>query len=132
MRKRIVKQQEIQEIDVKAYRGSSERSPYQDFLSRKNINLEGFHPQAAALGDPDLLPENIEPVSDELEAILAVLNEGGLQVLSKQEREAFQLVVVEGLSEREAAKKMSCSRGTLQVYITRGSKKLRKLCRPKL
>ena len=124
MRKRIVKQQELRATDAKVDKVSTERSPYRDY-----VESEG---EESFLANPDLLPEPVIIQSDELEAILEVLNEGGLQVLSPREQEAFQLGVVEELPEREGADKMNVSRGAFRRYVERGAKKLKNLCRPKL
>lgn len=82
--------------------------------------------------NPDKLAVNVEVKSEELIAILEVLDEGGEQVLTKKQRRAFQLVVREGYTERDAALKMRCSQATLQEHIKLAVKKLRSLCQAKL
>jgi|WetSurMetagenome_2_1015567.scaffolds.fasta_scaffold659866_2 hypothetical protein len=80
------------------------------------------------LANPDSIaaPEE-EERSEELLAILAVLDEGGENVLTKRERRAFQLIVREALPERVAAKKMHCAQSTIQEFVCKAAVKLRKL-----
>lgn len=85
------------------------------------------------LGNPDLLPEGTEPEkSEELLAIIAVLDQGGEAVLTKRQRRAFQLVAREGKTLRQAAKKMKCSHVNVKLFLVAGAVKLRKLTLTKL
>jgi len=76
--------------------------------------------------------------SDELAAAIAVLTEGGELILSLREKQAFQLVVREGISYSAAAKVMSkggrrvISKSAVQIYVKRAGAKLQKLCAAKL
>ena len=53
--------------------------------------------------------------------------EEALKVLSKKQRECFNLVIVEGYTEREAAKLLGIAYGVVHIYIRRAKKKLKKL-----
>jgi len=79
-----------------------------------------------AKGDPDTLPYIASETNDSLlQAILDVLDEGGEQVLTPKQRKAFQLIVREGLSYRETAKKMRVSVNAVVDLVKAGAKKLR-------
>jgi DNA-directed RNA polymerase specialized sigma24 family protein len=106
-------------------------SPYWNYIKKNHCG----EPVEA---NPDSIPVS-EPVpSDELQAVLDVLDEGGEQVLSPREKDAFQLVAREGRTYGEAATIMSTtygkriSRAALQMYVKRASVKIRKLCASKL
>jgi len=76
--------------------------------------------------------------SDELAAALAVLTEGGELILSLREKQAFQLVVREGVSYGAASKIMSkgsrrpFSKSAVQMSVKRAGAKLQKLCAARL
>jgi DNA-directed RNA polymerase specialized sigma24 family protein len=106
-------------------------SPYWDWVGEKGY-VEGIHDvhliEAVAKGDPDILPfVESRPSSDLLDAILEVLDDGGEQVLTPRQREAFQLIVREGVSYRETARKMHVSIHAIQDLVQAGAKKLRVL-----
>jgi len=83
--------------------------------------------------NPDVLAEPNESVkSEELLAIISVLDEGGEKILTKRQRKAFQLVVREGKSLREAGKKMHCSYEMVRQFIKSGAVNLRKLTLTKM
>jgi DNA-directed RNA polymerase specialized sigma24 family protein len=114
MRSRIVKQQNL---SIK-----KSRLDYWNYVNRREDKQESI------LANPDLLPMiDEEERSEELLAILSVLDDGGEQILTPRERRAFQLVVREGLSERIAAKKMNCKQATIQEFVCKAAVKLRKL-----
>ena len=65
---------------------------------------------------------------DPREALYARLDlEGVLNSLTGKQREVFQLVTVEGHTEREAAAHMGLSKGSIQVYLKRAKTKLREV-----
>lgn len=100
---------------------------YWDYV-RRSKNM-----QESKLANPDLVEEHTGPEkSEELLAIIAVLDEGGEKILTKRQRRAFQLVVREGKSLREAAKKMHCSYEMVRQFIKSGAVNLRKLTLTKL
>lgn len=103
----------------------SKKKDYWDSV-RKRDGIEGV------LANPDLLaaPEIIQ--SEELRAILEVIDDGGEKVLTKKQQKAFQLVVREGKSLRTAAKKMHCSHEMVNQFLKAGVVKLRKLTLTKL
>jgi RNA polymerase sigma-70 factor (ECF subfamily) len=49
-----------------------------------------------------------------------------LDILTHQEREAFLMVVGEGLSYREVAEMMGVKRSTVQCYVERAREKIKK------
>lgn len=120
-------------MKTKKVRPCGESSPYWDYVrasGRNSLPDEIHEPLAANL---DQLPEKISKFLPlELEAILEILDEGGEQILSPREKSAFQLVVREGISYREAARKMGCSFHSVEQYVKRAALKLRKLCQTKL
>lgn len=119
MKTRIVQQQKVHSKQSKL--------TYWDYVEKSPLQQEN------ALSNPDLcaMPESALP-SEEQTAILAILDEGGEQILTKREHRAFQLVVRQGLTEREAAKRMGCTFQSVQVFVRRAGVKLRKLCLSKM
>lgn len=111
-------------------------SPYWTWIKTHPFkNPQGAMASEPVLANPDMLPEwPLKEQSEALDAILEVIDEGGEQVLSPREKKAFQLIVREGLSEREAAKRFRprISRRAVVTYVRRASVKLRKLCQPKI
>ena len=64
---------------------------------------------------------------DPREALYARLDlEGILNVLTGKQKEVFELVVIDGHTEREAAAMLGISKGSVQVYVKRAKNKLRK------
>lgn len=62
---------------------------------------------------------------DPREALYARLDiEEILKVLAGKQREVFELVVIDGHTEREAAAILGISKGSVQVYVRRAKKKL--------
>lgn len=49
-----------------------------------------------------------------------------LEALSKKQREVFELVIMEGLTEREAALRLGISRNSVKTYMRRIKKTLKK------
>lgn len=100
---------------------------YWDFVANSKDGGENV------LANPDSLPEKQEEAkSEQLLAIIAVIDEGGEKILTKRQRRAFQLVVREGKSLREAAKKMKCSYENVRQFLVAGAVKLRKLSLTKM
>jgi len=65
---------------------------------------------------------------DPREALYARLDlEGILNVLTGKQKEVFELVVIDGHTEREAAAILGISKGSVQVYVRRAKNKLREI-----
>ena len=65
---------------------------------------------------------------DPREALYARLDlEGILNVLTGKQKEVFELVVIDGHTEREAAAMLGISKGSVQVYVRRAKNKLREI-----
>lgn len=111
MKRRIVKYQKLS--------NNTSRLDYWGYIAK---NLKTEVPQA----NPDLLESDDQPKSDELDVVLRILNDGVEHFLTKGQQRAFQLVVREGLTEREAAKKMKCSYQAVQSFVKGASVKIRK------
>lgn len=87
--------------------------------------------------NPDLLPEgaglwDVGEMSSELEAIIEVLNEGGLDHLTQRERDAFVRNVVRGEPLAAVASALGIGLSSAQGYVSRAAEKLAALCRKKL
>lgn len=119
MRQRIVLHQKLK--DVKTGRVKD----YDSWKAQGN--------KANPLAEPDTttsLPTVYE--SEELKAALEVLDEGGESVLTPIQRQAFQMVVREGLPFDYVASELGVSIRTVRTHVSRAGKKLYKLCRTKL
>ena len=116
------------------------RSPYRDWVDKCGFVFSPGRQQdeydehilsphmreAIAKGDPDTLTAPEEQLKDTLlEAILEVLDDGGEKVLTPKQRRAFQLIVREGVSYRETARKMRVNVNAVQDLVKAGAKKLR-------
>lgn len=79
--------------------------------------------------EPDQVaaPNDDKEKSDELVAVLVALDRGAEKVLTKVERRAFQLVVRENKSLRDAALRMKCSFQSVDEAVKRAAVKIRKL-----
>lgn len=90
------------------------------------------------------IPETSSPWAEQPESALAAaakkaIAEGALDQLSDAQKWAFELVVTQGYSEREAARIMGVGRTTVQSYVARAGRVLRAIiqktrtpkCRPK-
>lgn len=65
---------------------------------------------------------------DPRNTILSSMNvEDILSNLSGKQRECFELVVIDGMTEREAALKLNISKSSVQVYIRRSKEKLKNI-----
>lgn len=65
---------------------------------------------------------------DPREALYARLDlEDILKNLTGKQKEVFELVVIDGHTEREAAAMLGLSKSSVQVYLRRGREKLRSL-----
>lgn len=83
--------------------------------------------------NPSQFPESEEQdQSDELKAVIEVLNEGGLDKLTLRQRRAFRLVAIQGLTYREAASRMGISAETVYEHVKAAGARLRKLCEDKV
>lgn len=69
---------------------------------------------------------------DELKAIIQVLNEGGLDTLTIRQKRAFKLVMLQGMSYRQAATRMGIGWTSVEDHVKAAAKKLRKLCEDKI
>jgi|GEM_PF-5961551 len=96
---------------------------YKDGDEPNSINLDVDLCRA----EPDLLPFIEEAKSDELEAALLVLNTGGLAGLTALQQKVFQLSVVEGMSNREAAKHLGIDESGVRQHVKLIGKKLKAL-----
>jgi DNA-directed RNA polymerase specialized sigma24 family protein len=111
MRQRIVKHQKLSD--------SRSRLDYWGYIS-KNVRSE------AAQANPDSLACEDKAISDELDVALRALNAKAELLLTKKQRRAFQLVVREGITERDAAKKMACTYQAVQSLVKGAAVKIRK------
>lgn len=111
---KLVKFQRTRErVSTKKY------SDHQRYFDQRTETIEA-NPDQLAAAEPEIQLE-------ELIAILSVLDDGGEKILTPKQRRAFQLVVREGLSTRDAAKKMRCSYQNVQQFVESAAVKLRKL-----
>lgn len=95
-----------------------------------NEQGEVYEPWAANL---DQFPGKPEPErSEEMEAVIELLNSGGLDRLPVRQRRAFKLVALEGLTYKEAGKRMNISAMTVHEHVRDAGRKLRKMCEDKL
>ncbi len=118
MRQRIVKHQKLR----------NSKGGYKNYTDWREASGKEEPMEA----EPDNLP-GIDPYEgEELKAIVAVLNEGGLDILTPKQREIFQLVVVEGKSLGEAAQILQLSKPAIQQRLNLAAKKLRIICYTKL
>lgn len=84
-------------------------------------------------GNPAQFPEATEEDrSDELKAIVEVLNDGGLEKLSVRQRRAFRLVAIQGLTYAAAGKQMNISAMTVYEHVRAAGVRLKKLCEDKI
>lgn len=82
------------------------------------------------------LPANVDQLSEksesedteEMAAIKHVINSGGLDKLSVRQRRAFKLVLLQGLTYAQAARRMGISAMTVHEHVKAAGKKIRKLC----
>lgn len=64
---------------------------------------------------------------DPRESLYAGLDiEEALKTLTGKQRECFELVVMDGLTERQAAAQLGISRSSVQVYLRRAKNALKK------
>ena len=64
---------------------------------------------------------------DPRESLYAGLDiEEALKTLTGKQKECFELVVIEGLTERQAAAQLGISRSSVQVYLRRAKGALKK------
>lgn len=120
--------------DVRPIRKSEKgRNPYWEWCQKHcPTDTEGrlIEPRG---GNPSQFPEPTEPdQSDELKAALDVLNNGGLEQLTTRQRRAFRLVVIQGLSLREAGRIMAIHPSTVEEHVQAAGKVLKRLCEDKV
>lgn len=89
-------------------------------------HLSKFSKIETVQGNPDLVENSAEEASDELSILLHAINDGVEKLLTKKQRRAFQLIVREGITERQAAKKMRCSYQAIQSLVKSSAVKIRK------
>lgn len=120
--------------DVRPARGSERgRSPYWEWSFKHCPADEDGRIIEPRGGNPSQFPEAVEAErSDELKAIVDVLNEGGLDKLTVRQRRAFRFVAIQGLTYREAGKRMSISAETVYEHVKAAGRKLKKLCEDKI
>ncbi len=90
-----------------------------------NQKSDGLDPAAKL----ENLPENsaMWTESKDIKAIKRVLVNGAMEQLSKAQREAFQLVVIEGKTEDIAALMMNVRRSSIRTHVKRAGERLRKI-----
>lgn len=109
------------------------RSPYWDWCQRHCPTDDEGNIVEPRGGNLSQFPEpEIRDKSEELQAIVAVLNEGGLDGLTVRQRRAFRLVAIQGLTYREAGQRMGISAETVHEHVKAAGVKLRKLCEDKI
>ena len=106
-----------------------DHSPYWAW-ARKQARVDEFgniiEPLAANV-DQVADREPPEP-SEEMEAISHVLNNGGLDKLTVRQKRAFRLVMLQGLTFREAGRIMSIRPQTVQEHVAAAACRLKKMC----
>jgi DNA-directed RNA polymerase specialized sigma24 family protein len=96
-------------------------------MKRAGARPDEVHDEGV-LANPDMLPAPPERVpSDEFLAVLALIDRGGLKALTLAERQAFDLVINDGLSYAEAAKVLQVNNRTVYDAIQRAAVKIRKI-----
>jgi RNA polymerase sigma factor (sigma-70 family) len=116
-----------------AYKSEKGRSPYWEWCQRHCPADEDGRLIEPRGGNPAQFPEPAEQdQSDELKAVIEVLNEGGLDKLTVRQRRAFRLVAIQGLTYREAASRMGISAETVYEHVKAAGAKLKKLCEDKI
>lgn len=116
-----------------SYNNEKGRSPYWEWCFRHCPADEDGRIIEPRGGNPNQFPEAEQAdQSDELKAAVAVLSEGALDTLTVRQRRAFRLVVIEGLSYREAGKRMSIGPKTVREHVMAAGRHLRKLCEDKV
>lgn len=119
-------------IKSKSCKPCGESSPYWDYVTNSRENFYDGTIKEPIEANPEIETETPIIKDPLLDAILEVLDEGGEQVLSKREKEVFQLLVREGLSQEKTAKKLGISRRACREHVKRIASKMRRLCSPKL
>lgn len=115
------------------FKSEKGRSPYWEWCYRNSPTDDVGRIVEPQGGNPEQFPEATEPEqSDELKAAIEVLNEGGLDRLTVRQRRAFRLVVIQGLSLRDAAKRMNINPMTVWEHVEAAGKRLKKLCEDKI
>lgn len=116
-----------------AYSSERGRSPYWEWCRRHSPTDDTGRLREPSGGDPSQFAEAIEETrSDEMQAIVDVLNEGGLESLTVRQRRAAKLVLIEGMTYRQASRRMGISAMAVHGHVRSAGKKLRKLCEEKL
>jgi DNA-directed RNA polymerase specialized sigma24 family protein len=94
-----------------------------------NFYAKYGHSEEDVRANPDKLASKEEDEkSEELIAALEVIDRGGEKILTKRQKKAFQLVVREGKSYDEAAKRMKCAKNNVVEAVSQAGVKIRKLC----
>jgi len=113
------------------YRSERPFGPWLHAIARNavvdQLRARGRRPQELSLGD-DGVPEPRAPLAEPpAEGVASLSPElaGALAELPSSQREAVELIHVEGLSVAEAAAQVGVSRGALKVRAHRGYKALR-------
>jgi len=106
---------------------SGERSPYWDFLSsHQHLDADG-QMQEDSVANPDMLSENDctfkKSFDEEKEFRIQIVKEI-IPMLSTQQQKLLNLCGVEGLSLKDAAKKLNITSSTAQVFLQRARGKI--------
>jgi DNA-directed RNA polymerase specialized sigma24 family protein len=100
-----------QRLDEKKCQPCGEQSPYWSWMAG------GREPEVEAPTEP--------PHDPQLDSVMDALNNGAEDLMSTKERQAFQLVIREGLTYSQAAKTMRVKSPTVHKLVERAAKKLR-------
>lgn len=87
------------------------------------------HPEDSSLNGLENLPESaaLWAESADIKAIKAAFANGALDKLSPEQRRAFQLVILAGKTEEDAAEMMGCNRSTVRTHVRRAAARLKKI-----
>lgn len=104
------------------------RKNYWDWCSTKCPSDEDGRIIEPRRANPNQFPESDpDEKSDELKAVLEFVGAGGLDKLPVRQRRAFKLVLVEGLTYRQAGARMGISATAVQKRLKTAGRMVRKL-----
>lgn len=117
----------------KVYRYEKKNGPYWSWVDRHSRPDEFGNAVEPAGAAPDRFigPDTGAP-SDELRAVIEVLDEGGLDRLTVRQRRAFKLVLIAGMTYAEAARRMGIRPQTVREHVLAAGKKVREMCKDKV
>ena len=113
----------------KAYPSERRGSPYWAWCARHRGSAEDGRIIEPLRADPSRIPEPVESEPGaEFAAIVSVLNDGAKNVLTTRQWRAIKLVLIEGLTHKQAAGRMAISRQSVTRHVKAGARILRKMC----